>query len=418
MNKRFFFLLVCILGLTSSIGIPADSYDSSKTLTKIAFGSCNRPDMNQALWNTITDYQPDIWIWLGDVVYADRQKYPGFWESTDLDVMKSIYNAQKQSPQYLRLISNCSVVGVWDDHDYGKNDGGIEYADKDKVQHIFLDFLDEPTESIRHQRSGVYASYTFGPPGSKVKIILLDTRYFRESDYGDGDMLGEQQWIWLENQLKESDAQFHLIGSSIQVLPTDKAFVEKWGCLPNSRRRLQELIASSNASGVILLSGDVHHGELLREDCQRLRYPLYEVTSSGITHSCYKQTKIFGINVCDLLLKSVLKSRFQLGYLTSLNFGTIEIKWGKNPAINLQLRDESGKVQISTLLQYSDLQPVPGERLDAGPCLDDNVFVWIKWPKGLWLKYIVIGLAASTISFILAVTLWYKFKTHKKEKVN
>jgi alkaline phosphatase D len=50
-----------------------------------------------------------------------------------------------------------------------------------------------------------------------VKVILLDTRYNRDAVYSDGDMLGEPQWQWLEEQLRSSDAQIHVIGSSVQV---------------------------------------------------------------------------------------------------------------------------------------------------------------------------------------------------------
>lgn len=41
-----------------------------------------------------------------------------------------------------------------------------------------MEFFEEPSDSPRLQREGVYASYTYGPKGKRVKIILLDGRYF------------------------------------------------------------------------------------------------------------------------------------------------------------------------------------------------------------------------------------------------
>ena len=41
------------------------------------------------------------------------------------------------------------VIGVWDDHDYGTNDGDMTYPNKIETRDIFLDFVDEPSQSPR-----------------------------------------------------------------------------------------------------------------------------------------------------------------------------------------------------------------------------------------------------------------------------
>lgn len=93
-----------------------------------------------------------------------------------------------------------------------------------------------------------------GPPGNRVQIILLDTRYFKD-EYREEteDILGEDQWFffflrklkigrftsvfvfrrWLQEELKE-EVDVRIIGSGIQVIPTDKLFSEKWFNLPKS----------------------------------------------------------------------------------------------------------------------------------------------------------------------------------------
>lgn len=58
-----------------------------------------------------------------------------------------------------------------------------------------MEFLDEPKQSPRWTQEGLYTSYTFGENNKKIKIIILDVRYFAEKD----NILGEKQWIWLEN---------------------------------------------------------------------------------------------------------------------------------------------------------------------------------------------------------------------------
>ena len=42
------------------------------------------------------------------------------------------------------MLKNTKVVGVWDDHDYGLNDGDKTFTKRDLVRDVFLDFVDEP----------------------------------------------------------------------------------------------------------------------------------------------------------------------------------------------------------------------------------------------------------------------------------
>ena len=86
-----------------------------------------------------------------------------------------------------------------------------------------------------------------GPPGNRVQIILLDTRYFRD-DFRrsekrsagyipDADraksLLGSAQWAWLEAELRKP-ADVRLLVSSIQALTEDHGW-ERWGHLPRER---------------------------------------------------------------------------------------------------------------------------------------------------------------------------------------
>jgi alkaline phosphatase D len=93
--------------------------------------------------------------------------FPFIWTSSSIDEMKEIYNKQKEMESYKNFINLFPVTGIWDDHDYGKNNGGKEYEDKTKSQKLFLDFLDEPEDSIRRKREGLYISFTHGIPGKK-----------------------------------------------------------------------------------------------------------------------------------------------------------------------------------------------------------------------------------------------------------
>lgn len=79
------------------------------------------------------------------------------------------------------------------------NNGGEGYKDKEKSQKIFLDFLEEPEDSVRRHREGLYGSFTFGKPGQQVKLIILDTRYFRGDPYTTGGGISHSIRLLLES---------------------------------------------------------------------------------------------------------------------------------------------------------------------------------------------------------------------------
>src|SRR5262249_27249356 len=154
------------------------------------------------------------------------------------------WNMLLAQPGYQQLKKICPILATWDDHDFGVNDGGTEYPKKQESQQLFLDVFDEPQDSPRRKREGVYDAKIFGPAGQRVQIILLDTRYFpsplrkltkEEQTHEPGEgyrgpygpdnnpaatILGERQWTWLTQQLK-TPAEVRIIASSIQVIAAE-----------------------------------------------------------------------------------------------------------------------------------------------------------------------------------------------------
>jgi len=105
------------------------------------------------------------------------------------------------------------VLGVWNDHDYGLQNGDANFSNKNVTKKVFLDFLGESRGSERREHhSGVYNSYYFGEK-KRVKLILLDVRYNKQND----DILGEIQWKWLEKQLWDNDAVVTIFASGLLI---------------------------------------------------------------------------------------------------------------------------------------------------------------------------------------------------------
>lgn len=258
--------------------------DFDKQLNTISFGSCNDENKKQTIWADVAKNKPDLWVWLGDIIYADTD---------DMKKMDDLYEGQKNDPDYSKFSAQCQIVGTWDDHDYGVNVGDKTFPKKEQAKDHLFNFLNVPKDNPAWSRPGAYQSYTFGPKGKKVKIILLDTKYFRDELVKNrkingpryetnkvGDILGFKQWKWLEKELDNSDAQIHLLCSSI-----------------------------------------------------------YEITSSGLTHSWFKiESEPNEYRVGDLIAK--------------LNFGVLRIDWsGPEPKVTADIKGVENKLYMECQLE-------------------------------------------------------------------
>ena len=306
--------------------------------TTIAFGSCSHEFDSAQMWDHVITHKPAAWVWLGDNIYGDTR---------DMELMRKKYQQQKTRASYQQLLASTKVFGTWDDHDFGINDGGKEFDKKDESKMLMLEFLDVPKSHEVWQRDGVYQSYIIEEAGLSIKVILLDTRYFRDSllpnpdappryfANENGTILGKTQWTWLENELSNSSADIHLICSSIQLIPIEQDF-EKWGNFPKERERFFHLIEETKPARPIVLSGDRHIAEFSKIELDGLDYPLYEFTSSGLTHTWGK--------------KWLEKNQYRIGELMiKKNFGTIEISQSRD-SINIELKvfDDQNKMIAST----------------------------------------------------------------------
>jgi alkaline phosphatase D len=331
-------------------------------LTRIAFGSCANQQEPCPIWGTIADYQPDLLLLLGDNVYADIVN--GRLKSSTPERIQQAYDQLASLPDFARLRREVPIMATWDDHDYGNNDAGVEWEHKEAAAKLFHDFFATPADSPRRQRKGVYDAKVFGPPGKRVQVIMLDTRYFRSelekaaepqppwrakpyvAAFGpEVTMLGEEQWHWLQQQLQEP-AELRIVASSIQLLSDEHPF-EKWSNFPQERERFFELIRERAASGVVVVSGDRHLGEISL-DTDAIGYPLYDVTASGL-------------NQASLQWRAPEPNRKRVASLAYGNhFGAIEIDWRtEEPAVHLQLRHEDGAIAVQSRVPLSALQAGP-----------------------------------------------------------
>ena len=318
--------------LTTLIFFAFSNYSLTATqdseLYVIGFGSCLTEKRDQPIWSAIKEENLDEFFFMGDNVYGDNK------ETGLLDDMKIAYALQKT--KFPKWLEGIKVNAIWDDHDYGKNDGGFEYPLKSESQDIFLKFWKVAKDDPRWSREGIYFSKIREIFDLKINLIGLDTRYHR-SPLGQKDkpyspvedtsrtMLGEAQWTWLANELNQQ-VDLNIIGSSIQVIPTNHIF-EKWGNFPHERNKLLKLIEESKTP-TIIVSGDRHKAGIYK------RNNLIELTSSSMN----KPMPPYLPRIWDLIAKET--DTYLIGDMYyPENYGTLSIDQKGNVFIELKSLD-------------------------------------------------------------------------------
>ena len=275
---------------------------NTTVLHTFAHGSCADQRKPQRFWPTVQSVLPQLFLFNGDIVYGDCH-------GSGCPELPAAWRALFGNSNFASASEVLPMTGILDDHDYGMNDAYVSNPFKAFAKAIFLERFGMGAADERRTRDGLYTALTFGPYGRRTQLLMLDTRWSRspfmrsgcrhfdecpgferyvaynESASAEHTILGDAQWVWLEEKLKEP-ADVRFLVSTIQVLAIDHGW-ERWGLIPTEVTRLMRLIGSTKANGVILLSGDRHVGGVYRlpKGENEAPYDLVEVTASSLTHS-------------------------------------------------------------------------------------------------------------------------------------
>ncbi|MGA0054159.1 MAG: alkaline phosphatase D family protein [Steroidobacteraceae bacterium] len=310
---------------------------------RLAFGSCARRilDGRQPIFEAIAAAKPDGFFWVGDHVYIDSLAPMAF---------EYEYQLQRSVPSAQAMLGSVPQWAIWDDHDYGLNNGDRTSPVRELGLATFKKYWANPAYGLP-EAPGVF----FRKRMAQVECFFLDGRTYRDpSDQPDGSsktQLGTVQKAWLKQALRESDATFKLLisGGGWATNGGDK-FDESWGAYRHERDELFDFIRDESIAGVVLLSGDVHRGELnLVPRRTKGGYDLTELVSSPLAQPTRSAD-------ADLQAESRLRPPYDGGS----NFGLLEFDADGGLALNL--RDVQGRaVWEPVRLNARDLQ-IPRHR--------------------------------------------------------
>ncbi len=223
---------------------PAEADDAA---VRVAFGGdvagqnvCRDANEGFPILDTIHGWRPDVFIGLGDMIYADNacahrgmygnvQRAGSFGPATDLAGYWAHWRYNRADPASKRLLGSTSYVGVWDDHEVINDFGPLTDIGPSPPypagvhmlpigRRAFLDYT--PVASAPR----LYRSFRWG---RNLELFVLDTRSFRDANSAPDSpadpktMLGPDQLAWLKEGLANSNATWKVIVSSVPMsIPT------------------------------------------------------------------------------------------------------------------------------------------------------------------------------------------------------
>lgn len=240
---------------------------------------------DSSIFQTMAKEKSAFMLWLGDNWYTRDVDFAewGLWYRASHD---------RSQPVLRNLLTSMPQYAIWDDHDYGPNDIGTNFILKDKTREVFSNYWCNP--SYGEDGKGIYTQFSY----SDVDFFLTDDRTWRSADElpdsvnglpnPEKRMLGKQQMWWLKNALRYSTATFKIVVVGSQVLNPVSPF-DKLRDFPEEYEELTRFLLDNKIKGVVFLSGDRHHSEVIRVE-RPGTYPLYDITVSPLTSG----THVFG----------------------------------------------------------------------------------------------------------------------------
>ena len=316
----------------------------------VAFGSCNyineesvdRPGKGYGsgyeIYESIHAKNPNIMLWGGDNVYL---------READWDSKTGIYHRYTHSrsiKELQPLLASTQNFAIWDDHDFGPNDGDRSFYFKYETQNAFKNFWANKTYGTdANQKEGIYSTFNWGD----AQFFLLDDRFFKSPNdrlTGEKTIIGSTQFEWLIDALSSSKATFKLIVIGGQVLNPSARF-ENYENYPKEKEKLLSEIEANKIKGVLFLTGDRHFSELSKLNRENT-YPLYDWTVSPLTSGVGNSYK-----------DDVNKNRVEGSLFAQNNFGILSFSGNKaNRQLKLTLFDVQGKELWNKVITKKELE--------------------------------------------------------------
>lgn len=408
---------------------------------------------------SVENAHTDMLLWLGNVVRSRGQTDPSFNPHAEFQYIRSNYFYDKFIQQTLQRNGGIAD-GLLDVLDIGDSQGNKTaiYGSKEAFQKFLGKNFSASTKANVPEAMYHFTSIpsSFSSPLSQFFVnsfclIALDVlssrsafpdlnkvllrwntsappRYKRSTgssrEYFSDDILGDEQWAWLEETIEtyssvsslidgKEQCAVTVIASAWQVLLNDNKPFYGWDLYPASRSRLLDLLKRKRATRFVFLSGHANTGEsgvlkrassdnimpggLLSLYAQSIPFepatkssaellpavtPLVEVTSSGLSRCLFGNDYLgwlYGLAVRPVINESDRPKSFLPRYISlrrhvvpSKNFGILQLKQHDNfsdvPSIEMNRQEVLRHYSVQITLHIID------EKSCENGCTSDFIY--------------------------------------------
>lgn len=351
------------------------------------------------LYETMRKAQPDIFIHVGDTIYADQPLQREvtlddgtIWRNVvteakskvaqSLDDYRGNHRYNQLDEHLRRFAGEVSQVWMWDDHEvrdnwylerslasdarYQNTSVALLAAHAKRAFFEHSPMRPHPVESER-----IYRSYTFGP---HVEVFALDLRSYRGANSPNvqptldaaSRLFGADQLAWLKRGLARSRATWKVIASDLPIgvvvpdAPANfEAFANANGGPPLGRElEVAELLRAIKAEGlhnIVWLTADVHYAAAHHYDPSRARFtdftPFWEFVAGPLHAGTFGPNPMdatFGPEVKFLAIPPGMKPN-RPPSAGHQYFGTVTVD-ARTRALTVKLIDLAGTVLYSQRL--------------------------------------------------------------------
>ncbi len=240
-------------------------------------------DLQKKQWTQIDQQKPDFLFLIGDNVYADVGPLGPVTMTPEL-----LWKRYAETWSTLTLYKMPHLIptfAIWDDHDYGINDGNQSFPYKTESLNTLKNFF--PMRDNESLLSG---------PGASSRIMIgdqqflfLDNRFFRTPLKAvPQSHFGKDQNVWILENVKKHKGLTWLV-SGDQFFGGYHPFESFEGHHPQDFKSFLKSLKALKHK-VVFISGDRHAAEIMKVDKKELGYTTYEFTSSGLHSKMYADT--------------------------------------------------------------------------------------------------------------------------------
>lgn len=218
----------------------------------VAIGGCARVGSNGAVFDAIRATDPDLYLILGDMYYADI-------ETGDPDQFRDMYDRTLTRDAQQALLLSTRIAYIWDDHDYGPNDSGASSPTREAARAVYREYVPHGPLAGGATTGPVNQAFTLG----RVRFVLMDLRSERSDAAAPDDarksMLGTSQRAWLEAEMLRARDRGQVVAlvSSVPWIDPAAPGADDWAGYSTERAALSRFVAREGIMAV-MLAGDAH----------------------------------------------------------------------------------------------------------------------------------------------------------------